>query len=332
MVRVAINGFGRIGRLVLRAGFEDVDIVAINDLGDARTMAHLLKNDTVHGKFDASVDAGENCIYVNGKEITLLSEKDPSKLPWGDMGIDVVIESTGLFRTREKASMHLHAGAKKVIISAPAKGGEVKTIVKGVNEHTYDPSEDDIISNASCTTNCLAPIAKILQDNYGIEKGFMTTVHAVTNDQKILDLPHKDLRRARASGWNIIPTTTGAAQAVGLVIPELQGKLDGIAMRVPVMDGSVVDLVVELGTQASADQINGLIESVATHHMPGVLEYSKEPLVSSDIVKNPHSCIFDSQMTKVMEGRFVKLIMWYDNEWGYSNRMVDLVKIMASHM
>ncbi len=329
MVKVAINGFGRIGRLILRAGYKDFDIVAINDLGDAFTLAHLLKHDSVHGEFAAKVVAGDKKISVDGKEIKVFSEREPEKLPWGDMGVDVVVESTGIFRTREAASRHLMAGAKKVIISAPAKGGQVKTLVKGINEHDYDPETDDIISNASCTTNCLAPVVKVLNDNFGIKRGLMTTVHAYTNDQKILDLPHSDLRRARAAAQNIIPTTTGAAAAVGLVIPEIKGKLDGMAMRVPVADGSVVDLVVELNATVTAEQINELMKNVALKELKGVLEYSTKPLVSTDIIHNPHSSIFDSQMTKVMDGNFVKVIMWYDNEWGYSNRMIDMIKMVS---
>jgi glyceraldehyde 3-phosphate dehydrogenase len=328
MVRVAINGFGRIGRLVFRAGYKELDIVAINDLGDSKTLAHLLKRDSVHGTFAANVEVKENSIVVDGKEIKLYSEKDPAQLPWGELGIDVVIESTGIFRTKEGAQKHIDAGAKKVLISAPAKGGDVPTFVKGVNEHEYQKDEHHIISNASCTTNCLAPVAKVLQDNYGIKRGFMTTVHAVTNDQRILDLPHSDLRRARSAYENIVPTTTGAAIAVGLVIPELKGKLDGIAMRVPVPDGSVVDLVVELEKEVTVEQVNELMKSAAEHHLKGVLEYSEEPLVSQDIVGNPNSSIFDSALTHVMDGNMLKIISWYDNEYGYSCRMVDMAKHM----
>ncbi len=329
MVKVAINGFGRIGRLVFRAGFNDKDVefVAINDLGDVPTLAHLLKHDSVHGIFDADVKVKGNNIIVDGKEIKVFSEKDPTKLPWKKMKVDVVIESTGIFRTKETAGYHIKAGAKKVLISAPAKGDDkVMTIVKGVNEH--DLKEDEIVSNASCTTNCLAPVAKVLHDNFGIVKGYMTTVHAYTNDQRILDTPHKDLRRARNAATNIVPTTTGAAKAVALVIPELEGKLEGMAIRVPVPDGSIVILDVEIEKETTAGEINKLFKEVSKHHLKNVLEYTEEPLVSIDIVGNPHSSIFDSSLTKVAGGKFVQVVAWYDNEWGYSNRMIDVVKLM----
>lgn len=331
MVRVAINGFGRIGRLVFRAAFKDdgIEIVAINDLGDPATMAHLLKHDTSQGKFDSDVKVGNDCIIVDGTEIKMFSERDPADLPWKDLNVDVVVESTGFFRKRSDAQKHIDAGAKKVIISAPAKGDDpVKTIVKGVNEHEYNKDEDHIISNASCTTNCLAPVVKVLNDNFKVKKGLMTTVHAVTNDQRILDLPHSDLRRARAACWNIVPTTTGAAKAVTLVIPELEGKLDGMAMRVPVPVGSIVDFVAELDKEVTKEEINNIMKSVSENELRGILEYSEEPLVSSDIIGNPNSSIFDASLTKVIEKRFVKVIAWYDNEWGYSNRLVDLIKML----
>jgi len=327
MVRIAINGFGRIGRLFFRAGFEKLDIVAINDLGNIRTMAHLLANDSVHGKFPCEISLNNGNLVVQGKEIVMCCEKDPEKLPWKDLDIDIVIESTGFFTTKEGASKHLDAGAKKVLISAPAKG-DIKTIVKGVNEHTYDKEKDNIISNASCTTNCLAPIIKVLNDNFGVKRGFMTTVHAYTGDQRILDFPHKDLRRARAAAQNIIPTTTGAAVAVGLVVPEVSGKLDGIAMRCPVADGSVVDLVVELNSNTTEENIKNLFKNVAGSELKDVLEYSEEPLVSSDIIGNAHSSVFDATLTKLFNGNFVKIVSWYDNEWGYSNRLVDVAQIL----
>ncbi len=326
MVKVAINGFGRIGRLVFRAGFKKLDIVAVNDLGDIATMAHLLKNDSVHQKLDAKVEVKENSLVVDGKEIKFFAEKDPEKLPWEKLGIDVVVESTGFFVDSEGASKHLKAGAKKVLISAPAKGDGVKTIVLGVNEDSYIKEEDNLISNASCTTNCLAPVVKVLNDRFGVKRGFMTTVHAYTGDQRILDFPHKDLRRARAAAINLIPTTTGAAKAVGLVIPEVKGKMDGIAMRAPVADGSVIDLVAELGKPATKEEINAAVEEASKNELKGILEYSEEPLVSTDIIGNAHSSIFDAGMTSVIDGNFVKVLSWYDNEWGYSNRMVELIE------
>lgn len=331
MIRVAINGFGRIGRLVFRAGMKrkGIEFVAINDLTDAKTLAYLLKYDSVHGILDADIKAKGNSIVVNGKEIKIFSEKEPENLPWKKLKIDVVVESTGIFITKEGAEKHLKAGAKKVLISAPAKGDNpIKTIVMGVNEKDYDRKKDDIISLASCTTNCLAPVVKVLNDNFGIEKGFMTTVHAYTNDQKILDLPHKDLRRARAAAMSIIPTTTGAAKAVTLTIPELKGKLDGMAMRVPVADGSITDFVAVLKKEATAEEINKLFRSASEKSLKGILQYTEEPIVSIDIVGNPHSAIFDSELTKT-SGNLVKVVAWYDNEWGYSNRMVDFIKMIV---
>ncbi|OIO63478.1 type I glyceraldehyde-3-phosphate dehydrogenase [Candidatus Woesearchaeota archaeon CG_4_10_14_0_2_um_filter_33_10] len=331
MIRVAINGFGRIGRLVFRAGMKrkGIEFVAINDLTDAKTLAYLLKYDSVHGILDADIKAKGNSIVVNGKEIKIFSEKEPENLPWKKLKIDVVVESTGIFITKEGAEKHLKAGAKKVLISAPAKGDNpIKTIVIGVNEKDYDRKKDDIISLASCTTNCLAPVVKVLNDNFGIEKGFMTTVHAYTNDQKILDLPHKDLRRARAAAMSIIPTTTGAAKAVTLTIPELKGKLDGMAMRVPVADGSITDFVAVLKKEATAEEINKLFRSASEKSLKGILQYTEEPIVSIDIVGNPHSAIFDSELTKT-SGNLVKVVAWYDNEWGYSNRMVDFIKMIV---
>jgi len=331
MIRVAINGFGRIGRLVFRAGMKrkGIEFVAINDLTDAKTLAYLLKYDSVHGILDADIKAKGNSIVVNGKEIKIFSEKEPENLPWKKLKIDVVVESTGIFITKEGAEKHLKAGAKKVLISAPAKGDNpIKTIVIGVNEKDYDRKKDDIISLASCTTNCLAPVVKVLNDNFGIEKGFMTTVHAYTNDQKILDLPHKDLRRARAAAMSIIPTTTGAAKAVTLTIPELKGKLDGMAMRVPVADGSITDFVAVLKKEATAEEINKLFRSASEKSLKGILQNTEEPIVSIDIVGNPHSAIFDSELTKT-SGNLVKVVAWYDNEWGYSNRMVDFIKMIV---
>jgi glyceraldehyde 3-phosphate dehydrogenase len=330
MVRVAINGFGRIGRLVFRAGMKkkNIEFVAINDLTDAKTLAHLLKYDSVHGILKDEIKAEGNSIFINGKEIKIFSEREPENLPWKDLNIDVVVESTGIFTTKEKAEKHIKAGAKKVLLSAPFKGDTpVKTIVIGVNEKEYDKDKDNVVSLASCTTNCLAPIVKVLNDNFGIEQGFMTTVHAYTNDQNILDLPHKDLRRARAAGMSIIPTTTGAAKAVTLTIPELKGRLDGMAMRVPVPDGSITDFVAILKKQTTSEEINKIFKSAAENELKGILEYTEEPIVSIDIVGNAHSSIFDAQSTKV-SGNLVKVISWYDNEWGYSNRMADFIEMM----
>ncbi len=330
-VRVGINGFGRIGRNFFRAcvGNEEIEIVGINDLTDAYTLAHLLKYDSVHGRFNGTVEAKENSIVVNGKEIEITAIKDPAELPWKEIGVDIVLESTGIFRDREGAGKHLQAGAKKVIISAPAKQPDL-TVVLGVNEEKYDPQNHHIISNASCTTNCLAPVAKILNNEFGIEKGYMVTTHAYTNDQRILDLPHKDLRRARAAAANIIPTTTGAAKAVGEVLPELKGKLDGTARRVPVPDGSLVDLTVVVSKNTTAEEINDIMKKYAEGELKGILEYTEDPIVSTDIVGNPHSSIFDALSTHVIDGNFVHVSSWYDNEWGYSNRVKDLILYIAS--
>jgi len=327
-VRVGINGFGRIGRNFFRSARKrnaDVEIVAVNDLGDAGTMAHLLKYDSVLGPLDAEIEAADGAIRVDGDELKLLNERDPAALPWGDLGVDVVLESTGLFTSRDKAQLHLDAGASRVLISAPATDPDV-TLVLGVNEDTYDPEQHKIVSNASCTTNCVAPLAKVLHDAWGIQSGFMTTIHAYTNDQQILDLPHKDLRRARAAAINLIPTSTGAAKAIGLVIPELQGKVDGISVRAPVPDGSLTDFVVQLGSEVTADEVNArFAEAADTGALEGILRYTEEPIVSSDIVGDPYSCIFDSALT-MARGNTVKVFGWYDNEWGYSCRLVDLVQ------
>ncbi len=330
-VKVGINGFGRIGRLVFRAMAKDpdVEVVAVNDLGDKATMAHLLKYDSVHGRAFDEVKVTDDGFEVDGAKVRMLAERDPAQLPWGELGIDIVVESTGLFTDADKARAHLDAGAKKVVISAPAKHEDI-TIVMGVNDDKYDKEKHSIISNASCTTNCLAPMAKVLLDNFGIKQGFMNTIHAYTNDQKILDLPHKDLRRARAAALSMIPTTTGAARAVSLVLPELAGKLDGMATRVPTPDGSMVDLVLELEKPATKESINAAMKAAAEGPLAGILDYTEDPIVSIDIVENAHSSIFDSQLTMVNggEGSFVKCIAWYDNEWGYSNRVKDLCKIL----
>ncbi|MBR9675696.1 type I glyceraldehyde-3-phosphate dehydrogenase [Candidatus Woesearchaeota archaeon] len=330
MINVAINGFGRIGRMVFKAGHGDknINFVALNDLTDTKTLAHLLKYDSVHGKFRGEVEYSDDALIVNGKEIKVFAKKDPAELPWKELGIDVVVESTGFFLTKELASKHIEAGAKKVLLSAPAKEKEIKTIVKGVNEHDIQDS-DLIISNASCTTNCLAPLVKVLNDNFGVVRGLMTTVHGYTGDQKLVDAPHKDLRRARSAAVSIIPTSTGAAKAVGRVIPELNGKLDGMAMRVPVPDGSITDFVCELKEIVTAEKVNELFKDVATNHLQSVLEYVEDEIVSADIIGNSHSSIFDSKLTKVIDGNFVKVVSWYDNEWGYSNRMIDLIKTMT---
>ncbi len=326
-VKVGINGFGRIGRNFFRAAYKDpsLRIVAVNDVTDAKTLAHLLKYDSVHGRFEASVEVKENAIVVNGKEIQVLACKDAADLPWGRLGVEIVIESTGRYTDRDGAGKHIAAGAKRVIISAPAKG-EDATFVMGVNEKTFDPAKHFILSNASCTTNCLAPVAKVLLDNFGIERGLMTTIHAYTNDQKILDLPHKDLRRARAAGVSMIPTTTGAAKAVSLVIPELKGKLDGMAIRVPTPNVSVVDLTAELSKSATAEEINAAMRKASEGPMKGILQYVDEPLVSVDFNHDPASSSFDALSTKVIGGKMVKVLSWYDNEWGYSCRLVDLAK------
>ena len=331
--RVGINGFGRIGRNYFRAALEqnaDLDIVAVNDLTSPETLAHLLKYDSVTGRIGASVEVQDGNLVVGGKTIRVLAERDPVQLPWKDLGVDIVIESTGFFTKADDARKHIDAGAKKVLISAPGKGAD-RTIVMGVNDSEYDPANDTIISNASCTTNCLAPLAKVINDAFGIERGLMTTVHAYTADQNLQDGPHRDLRRARAAALNIVPTTTGAAKAIGLVIPELDGKLDGFALRVPVPTGSVTDLTVTLAKEASVEQIQEAYKAAAEGNLNGYLRYSDEPIVSSDIVTDPASCIFDAPLTRVM-GNEVKVVGWYDNEWGYSCRLVDLTSLVASKL
>ena len=330
-IKVGINGFGRIGRLVCRAMEKDPDleVVAVNDLGDVAALAHLLKYDSVHGCAYDSVVVKDDGIEVDGRFVKVLCDRDPANLPWGELGVELVIESTGFFRDGNAAKAHIDAGAKKVIISAPGKNVDA-TIVMGVNDDTYDKDTMHIVSNASCTTNCLAPMAKVLLDNFGIKRGYMNTIHAYTNDQRILDLPHKDLRRARAAGLSMIPTTTGAARAVSLVLPELAGKLDGFATRVPTPDGSMVDLTVELERDVTIEEVNAAMKAAAEGPLAGILEYTEDPLVSIDIVGNPHSSIFDAGLTMVIGGKsnLVKCVSWYDNEWGYSNRVKDLVKIM----
>nr|WP_187698153.1 type I glyceraldehyde-3-phosphate dehydrogenase [Rathayibacter agropyri] len=333
-VKIGINGFGRIGRNFFRAALakgSDLEIVAVNDLTDNKALAHLLKYDSITGRLDATVELDGDRIVVNGKPIIVLEERDPANLPWGELGVDVVIESTGRFTKSEDARKHITAGAKKVIVSAPATGSDVATLVLGVNENTYDPSTHDIISNASCTTNCLAPLAKVLLDTFGIERGLMTTVHAYTADQNLQDGPHSDLRRARAAAVNIIPTSTGAAKALGLVLPELVGKLDGYALRVPVPTGSITDLTVELTKQATVEEINAAYKAAAEGDLKGILKYTEDPIVSSDIVTDPHSSIFDAGLTKVI-GNQVKVASWYDNEWGYSNRLVDVAEFVAGKL
>lgn len=335
-IKIGINGFGRIGRLVFRAilqrgangnGQRDFDVVAVNDLTNAETLAHLFKYDSVHGIYPGEVRVEGNDLIVDGDRFRVLSERDPANIPWGDLGADVVVESTGIFRSREKAALHLKGGAKKVVISAPAKGDVDATVVMGVNDDQLT-GDEEIVSNASCTTNCLAPMVKILDDRWGVERGFMTTVHAYTSDQNLQDAPHSDLRRARAAALSIIPTTTGAAKAVGLVLPHLKGKLDGYALRVPVPDGSITDLTAVLRQEVTAEEVNAAFREAAGQ-LPGVLEYSEAPLVSADIVRNPHSCIFDAPST-MASGTLVKIVGWYDNEWGYSNRTVDLIgKLMT---
>ncbi|CAG0944115.1 glyceraldehyde 3-phosphate dehydrogenase [Candidatus Brocadiaceae bacterium] len=329
-IKIGINGFGRIGRNVFRAiAYRGgIDVLAINDLADSKSLEILLKYDSVHGRFDGSVEAKEKSLLVNGKEVKLLMEKDPSKLPWKSLGVDIVIESTGIFTSRADCARHLDAGARKVILSAPAKDKIDATIVVGVNTTDLKP-EHKIVSNASCTTNCLAPLAKVIHDSFGIEKGMMTTIHAYTNDQRISDLIHKDLRRARAAAVNIIPKTTGAAKAIGEVIPSLKGKLDGLAMRVPVANGSVTDLVVLVSKDVTAETVNAAMKRAAEGELKGILEYCEDPIVSSDIIGNSHSSIFDSALTYVIDKRMVKVVSWYDNEWGFSNRMVDLVELIA---
>jgi glyceraldehyde 3-phosphate dehydrogenase len=328
-VRVGINGFGRIGRNLFRAAYEagtDLEFVAVNDITDPETLAHLLKYDSILGRFPGCVEPREDAIAVDGTEIKVLSERDPAALPWGDLGVEVVIESTGLFTKREAAAKHLEAGARKVIISAPATDPDV-TVALGVNfDSAYDPDAHHIISNASCTTNCLAPVAKVIHDAVGIERGLMTTIHAYTADQRLQDMPHKDPRRARAAAINLIPTSTGAAKAIGLVLPELDGKLNGVSIRAPVATGSVVDLVCEVGRDTSVEEINEVARAAVDGPLRGILDYTEDPIVSTDIAKDPHSAIFDSEQTIVLEGRMVKAVAWYDNEWGYSNRCVELAE------
>ncbi len=331
--KVGINGFGRIGRNFFRAllvSGADVEVVGINDLTDTGTLAHLLKYDSVLGRIGIPVEAAEGAIVVDGRSIPVFAEKDPAALPWGEVGADVVVESTGIFTNADDARKHVTAGAKKVIISAPAKGEDI-TIVMGVNDADYDPATDVIISNASCTTNCLAPMAKAIDDAFGIERGLMTTIHAYTNDQRILDFPHSDLRRARAAAINMIPTSTGAAKAIALVMPHMKGKLDGYAMRVPVPTGSATDLTVELKTAATKEEINEVVKKAAEGPMKGILQYTEDPIVSTDIVTDPASCVFDAGMTNA-NGNMVKVLGWYDNEWGYSNRLVDLVGLVGSKL
>ncbi|MFJ3756026.1 type I glyceraldehyde-3-phosphate dehydrogenase [Streptomyces sp. NPDC090080] len=334
-IRVGINGFGRIGRNYFRALLEqgaDIEIVAVNDLGDTATTAHLLKYDTILGRLKAEVSHTADTITVDGHTIKVLSERNPSDIPWGELGVDIVIESTGIFTKKDDAAKHIAGGAKKVLISAPAKDEDI-TIVMGVNQDKYDPAQHRVISNASCTTNCVAPMAKVLDENFGIVKGLMTTVHAYTNDQRILDFPHKDLRRARAAAENIIPTTTGAAKATALVLPQLKGKLDGIAMRVPVPTGSATDLVVTLQREVTKDEVNAAFKKASEDgDLAGYLAYTEDEIVSSDIVGDPASCTFDSSLTMVQEGNTVKILGWYDNEWGYSNRLVDLTVFVGNQL
>jgi glyceraldehyde 3-phosphate dehydrogenase len=332
-VRVGINGFGRIGRNFFRAvvaSGADIEIVGANDLTDNKSLAHLLKYDSILGRLDGDVEVTDDAISVGGHSFAALEERDPSKLPWGDLGADIVIESTGFFTDATKARAHLEAGAKKVVISAPAKNEDV-TVVMGVNHEQYDPAAHTVISNASCTTNCLAPMAKVLNDEFGIVKGLMTTIHAYTQDQNLQDGPHKDLRRARAAAINIVPTSTGAAKAIGLVLPELKGRLDGFALRVPIPTGSATDLTFEAGRSTSADEVNAAMKAAADGQLKGYLKYTEDEIVSSDIVTDPHSCIFDAGLTKVLDNQ-VKVIGWYDNEWGYSNRLVDLVAYVGDSL
>ena len=334
-IRVGINGFGRIGRQVLRAakqqGVADIEFVAVNDLTDTKTLAHLFKYDSVHRTYQGDVSAGSNAITVDGDEIRVFAEKDPAALPWKDLGVDIVLESTGKFTSADGAKKHITGGAKKVIISAPAKGEDI-TIVLGVNESKYDPSKHTIISNASCTTNCLVPMVKVVRDNFGFVRGSMVTIHSYTNDQQILDLPHKDLRRARAAAMSIIPTTTGAAKSTSLVIPELKGKIDGISIRVPTPDVSLTDLAVVVDKPVTAEQVNAAFKAAAAGPMSGILQYTEEELVSSDFIGNPHSCILDAKSTNVVDGLLVKVSGWYDNEWGYSCRCVDLLRYVGARL
>ncbi len=329
-IRVAINGFGRIGRMVFRAGLKDpsIEFVAINDLTDIPTLAYLLKYDSTHGPFPGTVQTATDGLIVDGKFVRVVAQKDPSQLPWHDLRVDVAIESTGFFTTKVDCMKHIQAGARKVLLSAPGKEGEIKTIVMGVNENTISP-QDVLISNASCTTNSLAPIVKVLDDNFGVEYGYMTTIHSYTADQRLVDAPHKDLRRGRGAAQNIVPTTTGAAKAVAETLPHLKGRLDGVSIRVPTPDGSLTDFVVRLKKEVTKEHLNWLFSQVAQYHLKGLLRYTEDELVSSDIIGDPHSSIFDAKSTMVMQGNFVKLLAWYDNEWGYSNRMIDLVKIMG---
>lgn len=332
-LRVAINGFGRIGRNFLRATADrdlDVEIVALNDLTDVETLALLTRYDSVHGRYRGTVEAADDALVIDGREVKVLSERDPAALPWKDLGVDVVIESTGLFTDRDAAAKHLEAGAKKVVISAPAKGEDI-TIVMGANEGDYDPDSHHVISNASCTTNSVVPMAKVLDEAFGIEQGLMTTVHAYTGDQNIHDAPHKDPRRARAAAVSIIPTSTGAAKAASLALPQLEGRLDGMALRVPIPDGSVTDLVLVLREEVTAEQVNAAVAEAARGPLAGIIEYSEDPLVSIDIVGNPHSCIFDARST-MAKGTLVKVLGWYDNEWGYSNRLLDLVDLVGRQL
>ena len=330
--RIGINGFGRIGRQVLRAAMErhpdKLEVVAVNDLTDAKTNAHLFKYDSSYGVYPGTVEALEGAISINGKEVRVLAERDPAKLPWGDLGVDIVVESTGLFTDASKAAGHLTGGAKKVIISAPARGEDVM-IVLGVNQDKYDPAKHNILSNASCTTNCIATMVKVLHDNFTVNHGLMTTVHAYTNDQRILDQAHEDLRRARSAAQNIIPTSTGAARAVGIVLPELQGKIHGMALRVPVPTGSITDFVAEVDRKVSVEEVNAAFKEASETSLKGIMGYTEDPIVSSDIVSNPHSCILDSLSTMVMEGNMVKILGWYDNEWGYSCRTADLCAFLV---
>ena len=332
-VRVGVNGFGRIGRVFFRAALQapELEVVAVNDLADAKTLAHLLKYDSVHGILNAEVTHKGEAIFVNGREVRVCSAKDPATLPWGEMGVDIVVESTGVFRDKATTTKHLQAGAKKVVITAPAKDPDI-TIVLGVNEHKYDPVKHELVSNASCTTNCLATVAKVLLDNFGIKRGFASTVHAYTNDQPIHDFPHKDLRRARAGAVSMIPTTTGAATAVGLVLPELKGKLDGIAIRVPTANVSVLDLTADLEKPTTAAAVNDAFRAAATGALRGILDATDEQLVSVDFNGNPHSSIVDLQSTAVIDGTMVKVLAWYDNEWGYSNRVKDLIRYMSKSL
>ncbi|MEJ2859700.1 type I glyceraldehyde-3-phosphate dehydrogenase [Actinomycetospora flava] len=336
-VRIGINGFGRIGRNVFRAlekqraaGTADIEVLAVNDITDNKTLGHLLKYDSVHGRFDGTIEVSDDALIVNGRSIKALAERDPASLPWGDLGVDVVIESSGIFTDADSAGKHLKAGAKKVVISAPAKGEDL-TVVMGINDSSYDGSQS-ILSNASCTTNCVAPMIKVLHDAFGLETGFMSTIHAYTGDQRIHDAPHKDLRRARAAADNIIPTTTGAAQATALALPELEGRLNGLAYRVPVIDGSVTDLTATLNSDVTVEQVNAAFKKAADGELKNVLVYTEDPIVSTDIVGEPASCTFDAGMTKVLGNRTVKIVGWYDNEWGYSNRVVDLTTLVGSKL